>query len=111
MTLEYTGSGSGKRYTIGSKIKVAEALLKGETSGASLSKEIGVSVNTLSIWKAEYLEGLYNIDNTNCIIRKDKTSLEVVLDKARKEAQEANNRVKSLEEAVAILQAAGVKVA
>ena len=103
MTLEYTGSGSGRRYTIASKIKVAEAILNG-TSMSSISAKTGVSAQTLSLWKHEFMDGLYTLDNTNTIIRKPKTSVQVAL-------EEAKAKVARIEVLMAALEAEGIKVA
>ena len=81
MTLEYTGSGSGKRYTIASKIKVVEAVIASKCSINSMSAQVGVSTQVITTWIGDYKLGKFSLENVNSIIRKSKTAVEIFMDK------------------------------
>lgn len=110
LQVEYTGSGTGKRYTIASKIKVAEAVIAGESIN-SISEQTGVAIGCITSWVGDFKMGKYTLENTTQIVRKPKTSLTIVLEEAQKAANEANARVQRIKDAMDLLVAEGIKVA
>lgn len=108
LDLEYTGSGSGKRYTIASKIKVVEAIKASKCSINSIGAQVGVSNQVITSWVGDYDMGKFTLDNTTQIVRKAKTSLQVIMEKYD---AEAHTKRQEFLDAVRIIQEAGLKVA
>jgi len=69
--VNFIGSGSSKRFSIESKIKICEIVISKKLSQSQVSKMLNISTQTAYVWIKDYKAGLLKVENTYNINRKE----------------------------------------
>ena len=92
---------SGLRYTDVFKQHAIELLLTGNMSMNQLAKELGVTVDSIRMWKAKYLQRVGSVKRDGQTV--SATDLERELQELRKENEQLRRQREILKKALGIL--------